>query len=160
MGAEPWSYVVGFEENIDLALKRLRRFEFCNGRFRNPKNYTSFPFADWSGATLSEIENLVTCSDGEDAAIEKIVEMAGESGTASILDMLKISDEKDFYTLSPLSQDVLLKIFDSEFPSNHMLTSGSMSDIWDEVEIGHGIYVIAYENNQPDTIHFMGYSFD
>ncbi len=33
-------------------------------------------------------------------------------------------------------------------------------DFLEDVERGHGVYIILYANGQPDEIFFGGYSFD
>lgn len=81
MGAEPWNYFVPYEPNIQSALGKLRQQEFAAGRFR--------------GSELNP------------TSIEEACKSMDADGTASILDIERISDDADYSTVYPLSASEL-----------------------------------------------------
>ena len=162
MGATPWLYRVPYQDDVNTALQELREKEFRAGRYRGiGKNYiraSGFQYKDWSGNTEEEIEQLISQLGSIEAAISHVVELTGENGTASILDMFQVSDIPDYYTVSPVSTDAFLEFFKTDNPTyNTLITSEAF---WDSLERGQGVYVILFEDNQPLEICFAGYSFD
>ena len=91
MGAEPWDYFVPYEANIQAALEKLREREFRAGRFRG--------------------------SEDQPATIAEVLENMDADGTGSILDMQRVADAPDFFTVAPLSKEALLDLFDTEQPT-------------------------------------------
>ena len=132
MGAEPYEYTVPYEADIQSALDKLRANVFTQGDYRGAEMNPSTP--------------------------EEAVEMMDADGTASILDIERVSEEPDFCCAAPFSSDELIEFFGSEQPSR---TEVEQSDLfWDELERGQARYVVAYENAAPAAIRFVGYSFD
>jgi hypothetical protein len=132
MGAEPYRYSVAFEEDIQAALEKLRAEVFASGEFR--------------GAELSP------------TTPEEALEMADADGTASILDIERVSDQPEFCCAAPFSPHELRQYFGSEQPSP--ATVEQSDAFWDDLERGQARYVVTYEGPRPAGIHFVGYSFD
>jgi hypothetical protein len=132
MGAEPWDYFVPYEEDIDAALQKLRRREFEAGRFHR--------------------------SELKPATIEEALENADADGTRSILDIATVSDSPEFCAVSPLPQERLRELYDTEQPTREMIEENM--DFFEEIERGQGIYILVYEGTKPSEIFFAGYSFD
>lgn len=132
MGAEAWDYFVPYEEDIQAALEKLRQREFRAGRYRG---------SEWNPATIEEaFENM-------DA-----------DGTASILDMTHVADEPDFCAVCPVPPDQLVELFGTDRPTREMIEHNL--DLYEDIERGQGVYIIAYKDGKPSEIFFAGYSFD
>ncbi|HLJ97176.1 MAG TPA: hypothetical protein VKU02_28690 [Gemmataceae bacterium] len=133
MGAEAWDYFVPYEEDIEQALEKLRQEEFRAGRFRG---------AEFHPATIDEA-----------------FENSEEDGTASILDITHIADEPEFFAVTPLPRNELVRLFGTDQPTRKMIEA-TMLDIYEEIDRGQGIYIIAHKDGKPSEIFFGGYSFD
>jgi hypothetical protein len=132
MGAEAWDYFVPYEENIPAALQKLRQREFRAGRYRG--------------------------SEEQPATIEEAIENMDADGTGSILDMMRISDRPDYFAVTPMSPDELVRQFGTEQPTREMIERNV--DFYEDIERGQGVYIIAYKDGKPSEIFFGGYSFD
>jgi hypothetical protein len=132
MGAEPWDYFIPYEPNIQAALDKLRQQEFVAGRFR--------------GSELNP------------ATIEEAFENMDADGTASILDIERVSDEADFSAVCPLSASELTRYFGTDKPTHDQITANM--DFYEDIERGQGIYIVVYKDGNPSEIFFGGYSFD
>jgi hypothetical protein len=132
MGGEPWDYFVPYEEDVQAALEKLREREFRAGRFNG--------------------------SEFRPGSIEEAREVADADGTRSILDMDGIGDEPDFGVVVPLSKERLTELYGTEQPTRAMIEE--QFDLWEDIERGQGVYVIAYKDGKPSEIFFGGYSYD
>ena len=144
MGAEPYLYFTEYRADIGEALRRLREQEFEAGRY-NPAS--PFPFDrrnDSPGAQHGSIEEARTAAEAD--------------GTRSILDLDHISEEPEFFAASPLPDERLLELFGTTQPTR--TTVEKDQDFFEEIDRGHGIYIIVYRDGKPDEICFAGYSFD
>jgi len=86
------------------------------------------------------------------------MEDSDADGTRSILDLDHLSDEPEFCAASPLDEEHLRALYGTTRPTRAMLEQNM--DFFEDIERGHGIYVVAYKDGQPDEILFAGYSFD
>ena len=132
MGAEPYQYTVPFEQDIQAALDKLRAEVFQKGLYRG--------------------------ADMNPANPEEALEMMDADGTASILDIERVSTSPDFCCAAPFSSDELVEYFGSEQPSREEVEEADI--FWDELERGQAKYVVSYEGSRPANVHFVGYSFD
>lgn len=132
MGAEPWNCLTKYDPNIQRALDNLRTTEFAAGRYRYAEENPS--------------------------SIEEALEIADADGTASILDIMQISDTPDFCCAAPFSAGELTTFFGSEHPTRADIAASD--DYWDDMERGQARYAIVYTDGQPSEIYFAGYSFD
>jgi len=132
MGAEPYQYVVDYEEDIQAALDKLRKQVFESGEFDGAELNPSTP--------------------------EEALEMAGEGGTRSILDIMAISDEPELCAAAPLSADELEEWFGTQKPTVEMV--GESEGFWESIERGTARYVLIHDGDTPRKILFAGYSFD
>jgi hypothetical protein len=132
MGAEPWNCFAKYDANIQRALDNLRTAEFAAGRYRYAEEQPS--------------------------SIEEALEIADADGTASILDIMQISDTPDFCCAAPFSADELTEFFGSDHPTRAEIDASD--DYWDDMERGQARYAIVYANGEPSEIYFAGYSFD
>ena len=132
MGGEPYDYLVPWEEDIQSALNKLRAQVFESGQFNGAHFNPSTP--------------------------EEALEMAEEEGTASILDISRVSDRPDFFCAAPLGPDELTRYFGTDKPTRQHIEASL--DFWEDIDRGHCRYVILYDGDQPTQIFFAGYSFD
>jgi hypothetical protein len=132
MGAEPYQYLVPYQQDIQGALVSLRATVFASG--------------EYNGAQLGP------------ATPEEAFEMAEEDGTGSILDIAQISNRPDFCCAAPFSAVELEHYFGTDKPT---LEEAQESDgYWEDIGRGQARYFVIYENGQPSQICFAGYSFD
>ena len=132
MGGHPYQYVVDYSEDIPSALDTLRRQVFERGEFHGSGRGAKTP--------------------------EEALELAGETGTRSILDIMTIQDEPDLCCAAPLTPGEMTRFFGTVQPSVRMVEESD--DFWDHLERGMARYVVIYENGKPTKLFFAGYSFD
>ena len=83
---------------------------------------------------------------------------AAEEGTHSILDLDRVADEPDFCVASPVSKESLRQLYGTTQPTREQVEENE--NFLEDVERGHGVYIVLYRDNKPDEIYFGGYSFD
>ena len=132
MGAEPYEYFVPYDRNIQAALEKLRAEVFQSGEF--------------NGAEMGP------------ATPEEALEMADADGTASILDIQRITDHPDYFCAAPLSPKELTQYFGTDRPTR--VDVQQSDEFWDSLDRGQARYVVLYEDEQPKELYFAGYSFD
>ena len=156
MGADPWSCFTPYRDDISEALKEAKLREFAAGRYSKPWGFK-----------------------GTHATIEEAVAAAEADGTCSILDMEGVAEVPrnpdhpigaDEFQLAdfdgdpmlglvaPLAPAQLIEIYGTECPSRSMIEQND--GYYDLLDRGMGIYIIAYEDDQPSEIFFAGYSYD
>jgi len=99
--------------------------------------------------------------------IDELLEEQGESGTHSILDIQRVSEEPEFGAVSPMPSEELEKLFGTAMPSRKMVEDKlSSTDAHDLVEHPlvserwQGVYFTIYRAGRPDELFFMGTSGD
>ena len=86
------------------------------------------------------------------------MEDADADGTRSILDLERVSDEPDFGSVTPLSDEDLQDLFGTNKPTREMIEESD--ELFETIDRGQGVYVIAYRDGKPSEIFFAGYSYD
>ena len=159
MGADPWGYLVDYDEDINAVLQNLRQQEFLAGRY--------FPAMEDFPLNSSRYENFPPDADppspgAQHPSIEAAIEDAAEDGTKSILDMHTVSNNRLCGTVSPLEQMELIHVFGTTKPSLYDFEEDAAvcDRLTDFLDRGQGVYVIFYENDKPNKILFQGYSYD
>ncbi len=147
MGGEPWYYFVPYQVDVNGALQALRRREFEAGRYNPVTPFLEFP-----------VNAAAPGPGAQHASIEEAIEDADADGTRSILDMARISDEPDYGSVTPLSDDDLVDLFGTSKPTREMIESND--ELFEALERGQGVYIVAYQEDEPSEIFFAGYSFD
>lgn len=147
MGGHPWFYFVDYEPDLNAALQKLRRREFEAGRYNPATYFPAFP-----------VNPALPTPGAQHGSIEEAIEEADADGTRSILDMMEVSDEPDFNVVAPLPEEDLLDLFGTEKPTRQMIEDND--DLFENLERGQGVYIIAYKDDRPAEIFFAGYSFD
>ena len=147
MGGHPYFYFVKHQPDIDAALRELRQREFQAGRYNPAVRYLEFPIGPDSPAPGAQHDSI------EDAMADSNAE-----GTRSILDINHISEEPDYCAAALLPDEELLRLFDTEKPTREMIEEND--ELFEMLERGQAVYIIAHKNGVPDEIFFAGYSFD
>lgn len=172
MGASGWQYKVPFDPDVDAALRRLREEVFAAGTYAKPlEGLDGFPaellaqdlveMAEMTGEEIdpASIERLVAGDDP--ISIDEALMWSAESGTHSILDMVVgIRDEPDFGVITRLSPEACAEHFGTEHPTESAVEAalGELDAL--VTERWQGLYVIAYTDDQPSSIFFVGTSGD
>jgi hypothetical protein len=147
MGASPFWYFVDYQPDIRKALHELRSREFQAGRYNPVMPFPPFPIDSNSPAPGNKHDSIEDAMGDADA-----------DGTRSILDILDIGDEPDFCLAAPLEDELLEELYGTTQPTRAMIEAND--EFLEDVERGHGVYIIAYEQGEPKEIYFAGYSFD
>jgi hypothetical protein len=94
--------------------------------------------------------------------IEELLERQGESGTHSILDIVRVCHAPEFGAVHPMPASKAIEIFGTEKPSRAQIESKHEECALEEYvrERWQGIYIVAYRNGLPDEIFFAGCSGD
>lgn len=170
MGGHPYWYFTPYQSDINSALQNLRQQEFEAGRY-NPVN--PFPFTPG----LNEQVKAIEPDPGNYVSIEEALEASMESGTRSILDIERISDEPGMCIASPVPTQYLMRFFRTEKPSRQVIETvlfgesqtdddedtdyeDEIYDFFELIDRGESKYIIVYNGEQPSEIFFAGYSFD
>jgi hypothetical protein len=147
MGAEPYWYFTKYRRNLNDALQELRDREFRAGRYNPVMPFVRFPVDPESPGPGAQHDS-----------IQAAVKDAGADGTRSILDLMTVGDGPDFCVAAHLPDGELLDLYGTAQPTRAMIESNMPFS--DDLERGHGVYIIVYKDGQPDEIFFGGYSFD
>jgi hypothetical protein len=132
MGGHPYQYVVDYQEDLQEALSQLRADVFRKGEYHG---------ADRGAKTPKEA-----------------LKAAGETGTRSILDILRVQKKPDYCCAAPLTPEELRRYFGAEAPTVAMVEQ--CDEFWEDLERGKARIVLIRENGVPTKIVFAGYSFD
>jgi hypothetical protein len=147
MGAVPYYYYVPYQPDIAAALEELRQREFEAGRYNPVMPFPDFPPGPGSPAPGRQHDSIQEAMEDSDA-----------DGTRSILDILSIADEPDFCVAAPVPDEVLEGLYGTTTPTRQMVEENM--DFMEDLERGHGVYIILHKNGKPHEIFFGGYSFD
>lgn len=143
MGATPYTYFVPYEPNIRTALNKLRMKTFQNKEFHGAEFDPPTP--------------------------EAAVALTGEVGTCSILDIFDISDRPAIHRAAPLSAEECEDYFGTPKPTKDMVLGTEeipddqvrgIDEMMDDLVRGEARYIIVYDNDGPNEIYFVGYSFN
>lgn len=134
MGGEAWHYFSPYMKNVDEALQSIRQVEFKAGRY-------SFP-------------------GKKPSSLDALIENMPESGTRSILDMLKVSDNPEILAVSPFPLEELTEILGTGKP-NHKVVATHLGDLVQAIGArGEGRFIVVYKENKPNELFFFGISID
>jgi hypothetical protein len=149
MGAEPYWYFVEYKPDIEEALQELREREFKAGRYNPvmPDLFSLFPIGPNSPTPGAQHDSIIEAFADTDA-----------DGTRSILDIQGIAEERNFCVAAPLEDEMLQSLYGTTQPTHQMIEQNM--DFFEDLERGHGIYIIVFKDGKPNEIFFAGYSFD
>ena len=138
MGAEPWHVFTPYRESVQQALLEVQDREFNSG------NYDPYGVLEEEGL--------------EPTSMDDLREMMGDSGTGTVIDILRITDRPDYFAACPIPPNKLASQYGTDQPTRGMV-EGNL-DLFEDIDRGQGRYIIVYKDGEPDEIMFAGYSFD
>lgn len=165
MGASSWSYIVPYQIDISRAFQELKESVFRKGEY-----YTEAKFLAGMEKVMQErlspesfhhFQETKTQLQNQPspATIQELLQMNGNSGTHSIIDMEGVSITPEFGKVTPFSPQDLIDLFNTDKPTREMAEE-KLSEIQERCEIWQGIYFIVFQNNSPSEILFAGISGD
>jgi len=142
MGAEPWVYITPYKQDVTTTLRELQEQEFRAGRY------------DQAGT----VKDMLQEHGFEPSSIEELQGIMEDTGIGSILDIQSVSDSPEFFAVCPLPRERLLELYGTDKPTADLLETSD--ELFEDIDRGHGVYVIAYSDGEPSDIMFAGYSLD
>lgn len=146
MGGHPYWYYVPYEADVQAALDKLRAREFAAGRY-NP--VTPFPTFGEPAQSQRPGKKHRTIDAALDASVP--------DGTRSILDIAEVGRRPDYGVAGPVPAARLRAVYGTDQPTRAMLDG---HELFQAIQRGQCIYVIAYDRGTPSEIFFAGYSYD
>jgi len=174
-----WIYFVPYEDNINAALKKLRRHVFESGEYYAPftkaqmmadlttsiQRASSFPDPEVAAgmqaefkAHLAQLSSLPVATTIEQK-IEEALILYKDMGTRSILDIRGVSTSPESGKAYPLPFDVLKHIVGSEKPSQEMVRQCELR-FMESIPRWRATYFAVYKNGVRDQICFVGFTGD
>lgn len=94
--------------------------------------------------------------------IDELLQSRGESGTHSILDLVRVSPTPEFGAVSPLPKSEVVKVFGSETPTRLQIEKKAKAGALESYtsKRWQGIYVVAYQDANAVEVFFAGCSGD
>jgi len=97
---------------------------------------------------LSSLDNL------------RALQCLSAEGTDSILDIARVAPEPAFGAIAPVPPGELVRMFGTDKPSQQMIKDAEYSGKLETGPRWQGVYLVAYDDGKPTTIHFIGSSGD
>jgi hypothetical protein len=167
VGAHPYFYFTPYQKDIQAALQALRETKFNAGRYDPAMQMASPP--SYMFQMRFPPDESWPAPGAQHASIEEAIEASEESGTGSILDLSRVGSAPDFFTVCPLDDQELVRLFGTTKPTRDLLDSALINPksgqetaglFWDGIGRGEGRYIVIYAGSEPREIFFVGYSFD
>jgi hypothetical protein len=149
MGAHPYWYFVPYDRDIERALRALREREFAAGRYNPVVRLPAFGERD--PARFAPAHPNISAAL-KDAA------RSGE-GTRSILDIERISEDREVGAAAPMPEELVNELFDMVRPTREVVEA-RLEDIFGIIDRGECVYVPIYEGEVATELLFAGYSYD
>lgn len=92
-------------------------------------------------------------------SIAALLDLAGESGTHSILDIERVGAQPGFSVVTALSPDALRRAFGTDVPT-HDDVEQHWFEIAEQLDRWHARYLVVYRDSKPDEYAFVGCSGD
>jgi hypothetical protein len=150
MGGHFWAYTVPYQQDIRRALEALREQEFRAGRFWQPDEVQPGFFGPLLGRGPSKPRRPVS--------IAEALKISDATGTRSILDMERVTDTPELGAVSPLRPEDLRQLFGTERPTLEAIEKSD--EFIDRLDRGQGVYIVLYQQDNPERIYLAGYSHD
>lgn len=184
MGSDAWHHFTPYQVDINAALQQLKEREFRAGHYGfdywlSQMDELLRTLGVQSSTTTDALEaahNMKTTFADElikkygtvQAAMDAVLRESNDSGTKSVLDMIRVTSEPNTCAVCPLTEEELCEIFSTNQPSHEVLENillnetepESCESFWDSIGRGEGRYVIIYESGQPVELFFAGFTFD
>jgi hypothetical protein len=165
MGASGWQYFTRYRPDPEDALQELRNRVFDNREFLRA------PVAPWVGAhgltfamrmaigVARFIFWLQRRRLARARSIEEALNLAGENGTHSILDVERTAKARGIGVAAPAPGRWLQEIYGTQEPTRELVERHT-GELDERLERGEAVYVLVYRDGEPDEIYFEGHSGD
>jgi hypothetical protein len=142
MGASCWSHFVPYHPDIDGVLHAVREQIFNEQAYYLSEEHQAqgiFP-----------------------ATMEELIELNGEAGTHSIIDMDGgVMDTPEFAAVAPLTSDQLQRLFDTDFPDHAVVQERLESgELYNFCRRWEGVFITIYDGEVAAELCFVGCSGD
>jgi hypothetical protein len=165
MGASGWTYFVPYEVDINQALQKLRESVFLSGEYFSEAKFLAMVIETTQERmplkTLQRFQAELTQVKDKPRPrnIQELLQMNGENGTHSIIDIDGVSEGSGFGKVAPLSPQHLMKFFGTERPTREMI-EGKTDEVLGLCQRWEGVYFVVFQNGSPSEICFIGVSGD
>jgi hypothetical protein len=178
MGASGWHYTTPYDPDPEAALQRLRAEVFESGDYLLPGEVLRVPGEVLAGLPLRfrlalalvraigaavRAYHWVTRGGRRPRTIEELLEMAGESGTHSILDIAHTADIPEFGAATPLTKHRHLQLFGTTTPTRAQVEAAQAAPAGPDEGIRRweAVYFVVHdEAGSPLEYVFVGCSGD
>ncbi|GIH15431.1 hypothetical protein [Rugosimonospora africana] len=173
MGASAWVSRIAYQPDIAAALQAARWEAFRGGHYYHSpdelpeaRTMTEDEFVAWM------VEEYGPNADGAETRLAWRAARTGPdspdalavsqpySGTHSVIDMTRVGDTPDMFTVAPPSGEVLDDLFATRTPSTDAVATAAADGRLDLYGRWHGTYVVGYRGGEPEAIFFVGHSGD
>lgn len=178
MGASGWSYFTPYQEDIEQALQALRKKVFEDGHYQ--KLWLFYEVPDEVFDELDNIDDSLSDRRMLEAlaqilkekqmpvelppppqSIEEVLLRNGPEETHSILDIEHVALEPKEGVAVPLSREKFLELFGTDRPTRAMIEATALEkDLESLMPRWQALYIIAYKDDAPHEIFFIGHSGD
>ncbi len=165
MGASSWAYFVPYQVDTNQALQELRESIFLSGEYFTEAKFLAMVIETTQERMPPEAlqrfqAELAQLKDKpRPRNIQELLQMNGENGTPSIIDIDGISEGSKFEKVAPLSPQYLMEFFGTERPTREMIEEKT-DQVLGLCQRWEGVYFIVFQNGSPSEICFIGVSGD
>ena len=188
MGATSWSCFTPYQENVGIALRRLRHEVFEQGEHRPPPAVRRH--AERTAHLREAVASLAEHGRGQDRghdvdlaeqgrgqdrgrgvdlaepdpiapeSIEELLEACGEAGTHSVLDIGKVSERPEGGSACPAPESVLLALYGTPRPTRPVVEAVPSVELERAAGLvdGQAVWLIVFSHDEPDEYYFAGRS--
>jgi hypothetical protein len=174
MGASGWTYFVPHEPDPEQALQQLRQQVFAAGDYRKPGELPPalHPFARGlpfplrlllaglrAYQAVSSALRWMLGDSGRPRTFDEALELAGEDGTHSILDITHTAPQHEFAAAVPLSEAQLQRALGTTQPTHEQVQAAG-SHLLERLDRWDAVYLPVYLDGKPVEWAFLGCSGD
>ncbi|HEX8918348.1 MAG TPA: hypothetical protein VF898_07585 [Chloroflexota bacterium] len=91
--------------------------------------------------------------------MQELIQMRGEQGTHSIIDITSVATKGGLFTITPLTPEEHARFFGTNHPT-HQIIEEKAAELMTLRGPWQGIYALVYKDGQPNEIFFTGFSGD
>ena len=159
MGGTGWEHFVPYQPNLAKALQELREEIFRAGQYEYSLSHVLPKIAKWDDEGIAFFQKSLAEVRDKISTIDGLLEVVGESGTSSILDVKGITAIPRTEMVFVLPDWVLQRVFGTGKPTRLMIEKQG-DELFRYCLGWSGICVVVYKDGLPDEIYFYGNSGD
>ena len=165
MGASGWQYFTPYRPDPEDALQELRNRVF------DTREFLRAPTASWVSADGLTVALRIVVRIARFAfwfrlrrlararSIDEVLDLAGENGTHSILDVERTASARGIGMAAPAPRRWLQEIYGTGEPTRELVERHT-GELDERLDRGEAVYVLVYRDGRPDEIYFEGHSGD